>query len=475
MSARSRPTSPSSAWASRRWRPSAIRKTAARQVSAPLKRALAAAQAPAGLVDVDGRGGADLVCKLSVGLCERLARVLHDGVDRARRERGAKQLAQELCGIAPGDAVSDGEGGDRRLEARAEGSRRHPGRQLGARGGAAVRAAQPLQPMLAEDDRGRRQLRDLMARGLPDRLALRRAEHMTAAATTRPVLDDLIDAFKRKQETARALVAGLATPLSARGRLARPRWRRGRIGRGWQRGVARASAQALLELCDAGLQPSVRLDQLIDSHQQGERRLPVAVENRLRLGTFHSARVRRTREGPCSPNGQGDLNGYRKSALCRSSPPATDAEPTPLPDAIEAPVVVLAQEVPPISRSTTTSGRTRRSGSGSRSRCIRETNTYFGPRVSKEVDTVHRQCARGLDSEGGGQARACPPPSADRDGRTPVPRSPGFWRRGSPRDALTGAGWPPHRQSLSPSRTFAVPDRPRRVAPAAIISRAAWA
>src|SRR5450830_1347817 len=293
-----------------------MRKTAARPVSAPLKRALAAAQAPAGLVDVDDRGGADLVCKLSVGLCERLARVLHDGVDRARRERGAKQLAQELCGIAPGDAVSDGEGGDRRLEARAEGSRRHPGRQLGARGGAAVRAAQPLQPMLAEDDRGRRQLRDLMARGLPDRLALRRAEHMTAAATTRPVLDDLIDAFKRKQETARALVDGLATPLSARGRLARPRWRRGRIGRGWQRGVARASAQALLELCDAGLQPSIRLDQLIDSHQQGERRLPVAVENRLRLGTFHSARVRRTREGPCSPNGQGDLNGYQNLGLC---------------------------------------------------------------------------------------------------------------------------------------------------------------
>src|SRR5450756_933578 len=83
----------------------------------PPERALAAAQAPAGLVDVDGRGGADLVCKLSVGLCERLARVLHDGVDRARRELGAKQLAQKLCGIAPRDAVAHREGGDRRLEA----------------------------------------------------------------------------------------------------------------------------------------------------------------------------------------------------------------------------------------------------------------------------------------------------------------------------------------------------------------------
>jgi hypothetical protein len=35
-----------------------------------------------------------------VGLCERLARVLHDGIDRARRELDAKQLAQEFCRIA---------------------------------------------------------------------------------------------------------------------------------------------------------------------------------------------------------------------------------------------------------------------------------------------------------------------------------------------------------------------------------------
>src|SRR5450756_59027 len=319
MSARSRPTSPSSAWASRRWRPSAIRKTAARQVSAPLKRALAAAQAPAGLVDVDGRGGADLVCKLSVGLCERLARVLHDGVDRAGRELGAKQLAQELCGIAPRDAVAHREGGGRRLEARAEGSRRHPGRQLGPRLGGAGGAAQPVQAMLAHPHGDRGQLADLMAlrRGGLDALLLLKGPRARAAALG-PVLDELIDALERKQGTASALVAGLGAPLSARAWPARSRRCRGRVGRGWQRGVARASAQTLLELCDAGLQPAVRLDQLIDSHQQGERRLPVAVEYRLRLGTFHSARVRRTQEGPCSPNGQGDLNAYSFSRRSRS-------------------------------------------------------------------------------------------------------------------------------------------------------------
>ena len=130
------------------------------------ERALAAAQAPAGLVDVDRRGGADVAEQVLVGLVEGPGRALHDGVDRAARELGAKQLAQELRGVAAGDAVAHREGGDRRLQARAEGSRRHLGRQLGARHGAAVRAAQALQAMLAEDDRDRRQLRDLMARGL---------------------------------------------------------------------------------------------------------------------------------------------------------------------------------------------------------------------------------------------------------------------------------------------------------------------
>src|SRR5665648_1274179 len=164
--------SPSSALASRSWRSVAIRKTAARKVSAPLKRALAAAQAPAGLINVDGRGGADLVCKMSVGLCERLARVLHDGVDRAARERGAEQLAKKLCGVAPGDAVAHRECGDRRLEARAEGSRRHPGRQLCPRLGGTSGAAQPVQAVLAHPHGDRGQLADLMALRRGDRDAL---------------------------------------------------------------------------------------------------------------------------------------------------------------------------------------------------------------------------------------------------------------------------------------------------------------
>ena len=238
-----------------------------------------------------------------MGLCERLARLLHDGVDRARRERGAEELAQKLRGVAPRDAVAHREGGDGRPQARAEGSRRHSGGQLGARRGAALRAAQPLQAMLAEDDRGRRQLRDLMARGRPERRALRGAEHVAAAAAGGPVVEKLVERLDRRQMTTVSRMARLGAAPAPRGS-SLPALRRGRrILAGGQRGVARVAVQAPLKLGDAFVLLGQALAQLSDLtpkqgvlrrelQEHGDDRLASLLVDRLRLGALHAQGLR---------------------------------------------------------------------------------------------------------------------------------------------------------------------------------------
>src|SRR5213593_2629906 len=149
-----------------------------------------------------------------------------------------------------------------------------------------------MQAMLADRDRDRRQLADLVAlrRSRVDPLVLTEVARACLTAL-RPVLDQLVHLLERKQRPVPAFVTGLAAARSARPRLTRARWRRGRIPPGRKRGVARAPVEPLLKLADTGLEPPVRLDQLTDPHQQADRRLPVTVENRLRLGTLHDTHV----------------------------------------------------------------------------------------------------------------------------------------------------------------------------------------
>src|SRR5712691_8276690 len=174
------------------------------------------------------------------------------------------------------------------------------GRQLGTRLPAALGAARPVQTVLAHPHRDRWQLADLVALrgGRVDALVLAEGARAVAAAL-RPVVDHLVHPLERKQPAVLTLVSGLTAAAAARAWLAWPRRCRGRVLRGWQRGVARASVEALLELGDPCLKPPVRLDQLADPHQQRERRLPIPVENRLCLGTLHDAQVRRAEAGPC--------------------------------------------------------------------------------------------------------------------------------------------------------------------------------
>lgn len=77
---------------------------------------------PAGLVDVKSPGLANLATKLLVGLFKRFCGVAYDGVHRADRELGPKELAEKLDGVTAGDAIPDRQGGYGRLKTGAEGS-----------------------------------------------------------------------------------------------------------------------------------------------------------------------------------------------------------------------------------------------------------------------------------------------------------------------------------------------------------------
>jgi hypothetical protein len=61
----------------------------------------------------------------------------------------------------------------------------------------------------------------------------------------------------------------------------------------------------MFELGHPSLEPPVRLDQLPDPHQQRDRRLPIAVENRLRLGALHTREFAALKRVP-----SGDVNAY---------------------------------------------------------------------------------------------------------------------------------------------------------------------
>ena len=179
------------------------------------KSLLASPQAPAGLIDAHGRGGADAVEQLLIGRGKRFGRAPKDGVNRAGSKAGAEQLARQLHGVAAGDAVAHRQGGDCRLKTGAEGARGNIGRKLGAHEGATIRAAQAMQPMLAYKDGDRGQLGDLVTGWLAEWAMLCLTEAMAAATALGPVLDDLIHGLGRLQVSPVAFVTVLGAPFAA--------------------------------------------------------------------------------------------------------------------------------------------------------------------------------------------------------------------------------------------------------------------
>jgi len=164
--------------------------------------------------------------------------------------------------------------------------------------------------MLAEDDGGRRQLRDLVARGRADGATLRLAEAVAAGAALGPVLDELVEHRDRRQMTSASRMAGLGTASAPRGSSLAALRRGRRILAGRQRGVARVAVQAPLQLGDALFLLGDALSQVRDLapeqsvlrrelEEHGDDRLTSLLIDRLSLGAFHAQGLRGAKVRAC--------------------------------------------------------------------------------------------------------------------------------------------------------------------------------
>ena len=142
---------------------------------------------------------------------------------------------------------------------------------------------------------------DLMTRRLTDRHPLLLAEHVTAAAPRRPMLNELVDTLERLEPST---MAGM-TRLPARPTLRRrplPLRRARRILARRQRRVPRAPVQPTLKL----LHPSRQLldlrilssDPLRQRHQHPNNSITTLLVDRLRLNPLHTTRFAAEPEDP---------------------------------------------------------------------------------------------------------------------------------------------------------------------------------
>ena len=180
----------------------------------------------------------------------------HPGGDRQPEQIGSQLADGSLAeAIRPGQDAEDGP------EPGAERPGGHARRQRGAGRGAASRAHQAMEPVFVHRRLDRRHLGDLM----PQRLGIVAPEvESTAAATRWPALDDLPDSLGRDQGSWVMAMAGLPTPLLARGGGRRSALDRGRVGRRGLGGVGGVGVEPLFQLGDPPLE---------GLHQSGDRRL----------------------------------------------------------------------------------------------------------------------------------------------------------------------------------------------------------
>jgi hypothetical protein len=139
--------------------------------------------------------------------------------------------------------------------------------------------------VLADLNRQRRQLRDLMASGHASRLALLLAEDVTTAAALRPVVDDVRHSLDRKQRSPVTRMTRLGARLAPRPARAAPLPKPRRVVARRQRRIARVALRLLLELLD----PLRQRDELGILRLQPRRKRQQHLDDRLappRTGSF---------------------------------------------------------------------------------------------------------------------------------------------------------------------------------------------
>jgi hypothetical protein len=168
---------------------------------------------PAGLIDADDRRAANSIAKPFLGLAQGRAGTPDDRVDGADRDLQPEQLVAELRDLAAREPKAGGEGGDGSVKARTEATLGNIRGKLRLGDRAAVGAAPPGEPVLADPDRDLRQLRDLVAAG---RCARRpTGQGVTArSALLGEVLEDLVDLLDRQQPATRTRMARLPAGLA---------------------------------------------------------------------------------------------------------------------------------------------------------------------------------------------------------------------------------------------------------------------
>ena len=247
---------------------------------------------PAGLIDVDRPRCQHLGHQTLVRAGQQSAGPLADLIDRADRDPNPEVLEQQLRHVAAGDPVACRQRDDRGLQPRPE--RRlanHPKHSAGSL--PASRTAQTMRAMLGIEDRGRRQLGDLMAPRPVTRNLLALGELAPAIPTLLGVMvNDLLHPVFRQQLAPGARVTVLTTCLTLltvllqqflgfRSRLLPallPRLRS--IGRRWLRTVPRTRSSLLLQHPQPLLQPRLPIHQ---PHQELDTRLAPRVIDRLSL------------------------------------------------------------------------------------------------------------------------------------------------------------------------------------------------